>query len=111
MVVTIVCRDTINCKDTIVLCNRALEEWVEIKDDDALSHFCHLRYWPNEEQQKDLSEEEDVEGGDEKIHNNRDNNERDLSEGKDVEVEERDEEIRNDLNNDEDDPSERKDVE
>ena len=24
MVVTIVCRDTINCKDTIVLCNGAL---------------------------------------------------------------------------------------
>ena len=84
-----------------------LEEWVEIKDDDALSH---LHYWPDEEQQKDLSEEKDV-GGNEKIHNNRDNNERDLSEGKDVEVEERDEEIRNDLNNDEDDPSERKDVE
>ena len=25
MVVTIVCRDTINCKDTIVLCNGALD--------------------------------------------------------------------------------------
>ena len=32
MVVTIVCRDTINCKVTIVLCNRALIFFRDLRD-------------------------------------------------------------------------------
>ena len=31
-IVTIDCRDTINCKVTIVLCNGALEFWIEMSE-------------------------------------------------------------------------------
>ena len=43
MVLTIVCRDTINCKDTIVLCNGAMvsEVYTLRKKGSFQHHFCH----------------------------------------------------------------------